>query len=79
LLLVWKKSSTGLVLALGHEWSSIRQGLYLKRGDREGSAFPVSLTGLGRYWGSLGGVKTNAVGLDVMGSLKREILPYTRQ
>jgi len=39
----------------------------------------VSLTGLGRYWGSLGGVKTNAVGLDVMGSLKREILPYTRQ
>jgi len=33
----------------------------------------VSLTSLGSYWGSLGGVKANAVGLDVrklMGSPK---------
>ena len=29
------------------------------------SAFPVSLTGLGSYGGSLGGMKANAVGLDV--------------
>ena len=30
-----------------------------------GSAFPVSLTGLGSYGGSLGGVKTSSVGLNV--------------
>jgi len=32
------------------------------------SAFPVSLTGLESYGDSLGGVKANAVGSDVMGS-----------
>ena len=44
------------------KWSSIRQGLQLKRGDRVGSVFTVSLKS---YGGSLGGVKANAVGLDV--------------
>ena len=30
--------------------------------------FPVSLTGSWSYGGSLGGVKANAMGLDIMGS-----------
>jgi len=32
------------------------------------SALPASLTGSGSYGGSLGSVKANAMGLDVMGS-----------
>jgi len=32
------------------------------------SAFPASLTDSGRYGGSLGGVKANTIGLDVMES-----------
>jgi len=53
-----------------HGWSSVHQDLCWKR---VGSVFPVSLTGLRGYWGSLGGVKANAMGLDVknlMGSPK---------
>jgi len=37
------------------------------------SALPASLTGSGSYGGSLGGVKANAMGLDVTGS------PTTKQ
>jgi len=36
------------------------------------SAFPVSLTGSGSYGGSLGGVKENTMGLDVMKSPTRK-------
>ena len=43
----------------------LRQSLCSKRGDGVGSAFPVCLIGLGSHGGSLGSVKTNAVGLDV--------------
>ena len=42
----------------------------VRRGDRVGSALPVSLTGLGSYGGSLGGVKANAVGGNLMKSPK---------
>ena len=38
------------------------------------SAFPASLTGSGSYGSSLGGVKVNAVGLDVMGSPTKKII-----
>ena len=47
-----------------HGWSFIRRDLCSKRGDRLGRTFPVSLTSLGSYGGSLG-AKANAMGLDV--------------
>ena len=56
--------------ASSHVRSRVHSRFMLKR---VGSVFPVSLTGLRGYWGSLGGVKANAMGLDVknlMGSPK---------